>query len=122
MRWVTAIVLLILNRVSDPVGLEEKEIEKMGLLQIVVLTAAAAWLVKDIATLTVDAMATLIAAFYYWRRAQVCMMMNNAVPTARRRLLAKHLQLSIGMTAHFSLFPRSALRGYALVHALAKSR
>jgi hypothetical protein len=78
------------------------------------------WLVKQTGTLMVAALATLIAAYYYWRRARLNAGIGRLGPAARRRSLARQLQLSLDMTAHFSLFPTAALRGYALADRFAK--
>ena len=80
-------------------------------------------------TLLVDGIATAIAAWYCWRSARLARALQairapcNAidlmpawdVSRAHQRLMARHLRLSIAMTAHFSLFPRSSARGYALM-------
>lgn len=84
--------------------------------------------------LLVDAFATAIAAYYSWRSTRISREMLSgrpsgvaaadpawAVPSRRqRRLIARHLRLSIAMTAQYSLFPRSSARGYAIADALAR--
>ena len=76
-----------------------------------------------------DGIATAIAAWYCWRSARLTRALlamsapSNAIdliPTwhlsrVHRRLMARHLRLSIAMTAHVSLFPLSSARGYALM-------
>lgn len=76
------------------------------------------------AMLLADAVATVIAANYSWRLSRISRELlaargRNAAEThsaARhhRRLMAKHLRLSLAMTAHSSLFSQSSARGYAL--------
>lgn len=75
----------------------------------------------------VDGMATAIAAWYYWRRERLSHTLlaigdlggtSRSTPgsasRAQRLMMARHLRLSLAMTAHFSLFPRSSARGYAV--------
>lgn len=80
--------------------------------------------------LLVDGIATAIAACYRWRSDRLMRQLVAARPRcskagydqkvscAQRRLLRRHLRLSIAMTAHCSLFPRSSARGYALARRL----
>lgn len=83
------------------------------------------------ATVLADIVATAIANIYYWRRERITRALLAARPCAgtdsmvlwtatrtQRRLMAKSLKLSIAMTAHFSLFPASCLRGYAIARVL----
>ena len=79
----------------------------------------------------VDGIATVVAAWYCWRSARLTQALSVAsgpsnpigpllawnVSRAHRRLVARHLRLAMAMTAHFSLFPRSSERGYALMRA-----
>ena len=81
--------------------------------------------------LLVDGIATAIAAWYCWRSARLTrallairapcnaidLMPAWDVSRAPRRM-ARHLQPSSAMTAHFSLFPRASARGYALMRRL----
>lgn len=81
--------------------------------------------------LAVDGIATAIAAWYCWRSARLTrallavrapcnaidLMPAWNVSRAHRRLMARHLRLSIAMTAHFSLFPGSSARAYAIMRA-----
>lgn len=92
----------------------------MAWVLAIALAGTAAWLVKQSGTLIVAGLATLMAAFYYWRRARLNAAINRLGPAARRRSLAKQLRLSIDMTAHFSLFPTSARRGYALANSASR--
>lgn len=39
----------------------------------------------------------------------------------QRRLLTRHLRTTLRMTAHFSLYPRSSLRGHAVLRALGRA-
>lgn len=80
----------------------------------------------------VDVIATAIAAWYRWRSERLVvailalrptdpatdMMPARSTSRAHRRLIARHLRLSITMTAHYSLFPASSRRGYAIADAL----
>lgn len=82
--------------------------------------------------LLVDQLATMIAAQYRWRSLRISRELLAArpvlgsatdrafgIPTRRqRRLMARHLRLSIAMTEHYSLFPASSGRGYAIADAL----
>ncbi|WP_374943151.1 hypothetical protein [Sphingomonas sp.] len=77
-------------------------------------------------------LATTIAAYYRWRSLRISRAllaarpafgssgyMASGAPTRRqRRLMARHLPLSIAMTTHYSLFPRSGARGYAMVEMM----
>ncbi len=89
----------------------------MGWVVAIAFAGSAAWLIMKLGTLIVAGLATIIAAYYYWRRARLYAAIDRLGPVARRRSLAKQLRLSVNMTAHFSLFPTSALRGYALARA-----
>ena len=90
--------------------------------------------VAEIATIRlVDGMATTIAAYYCWRRNRLSRVLlatavaagtdhtklATAVRRAQRRAMARHFRLSIAMTEHYSLFPASSERGYAVAHWLA---
>lgn len=78
-------------------------------------------LLKLAAVPLVDALATAIAAIYRWRARRLRIAIRTAGSGRRvRRLLAQHLKLSVDMTAHFSLFPRSACRGYQLADAISR--
>ena len=84
--------------------------------------------------LLVDTLATAIAAYYGWRSTRISREMLSGRPSTgstadlawgvpsrrQRRLMARHLQLSLTMTSHYSLFPRSSARGYAIAGALAR--
>lgn len=89
----------------------------------VVILAVLVPFTRLLPALLVDGLATIAAAIY-WARAQrlsKIMLTPNSSRRARR-LSAKHLQLSIMMTAHYSLFPRSAGRGYRLAGRLSLGR
>ena len=80
----------------------------------------------------VDMMATAIAAWYRWRSERLAVgilahrplaasadvVLTRSASRAHRRLLARHLRLSIAMTGHYSLFPAPSQRGYAIADAL----
>ena len=82
--------------------------------------------------LLVDMLATAIAAYYSWRSTRISREMLSGRPSTgslahlawgvpsrrQRRLMARHLQLSLAMTAHYSLFSRSSARGYSVADAL----
>lgn len=83
------------------------------------------------AIMLVDIVATTIAGVCYWRRERITQALLAALPCGgtdremlwtatrtQRKLMARSLKLSIAMTAHFSLFPASCLRGYAIARAL----
>lgn len=98
---------------------------------LVVLAVAALKTAQRLSILVVDAIATGIAAWYCWRIARISeLLLASRTPSvtnetltvwkvgrADRRLMARHLRLAIAMTAHHSLFPRSSLRGHAIVKA-----
>lgn len=86
---------------------------------------------QRVAILLVDGIATAVAAWCYWRRERLAPTLLAGSKTAKsadwtlaktsraqRRFMARHLRISIGMTAHFSVFPRSSARGYALASRL----
>lgn len=105
---------------------------------IIVLTLAFAAFraAQYLLVLAVDGVATATAGWYCWRSARLTpgllavrascnandFMSAWSVSRAHRRLMARHLRLSIAMTAHFSLFPRSSVRGYAIANALDRHR
>ena len=103
----------------------------MVLIIILGLGALALKFARLTAILLADAIATSMAALYYWRSERLVRAVSairspgNAIETkpawtasrSHRRLVASHLRLSIAMTAHFSLFPASSRRGYAIAQA-----
>ncbi len=105
---------------------------KMFAIILLLCSLAAIQIGQWLLILLVDALATAIAAYYGWRSTCISreMLLERpsgdasadlawAVPSRRQsRLLARRLQLSLGMTAHCSLFPRSSARGYAIAHVL----
>ncbi|MBN8816548.1 MAG: hypothetical protein J0J06_14000 [Sphingomonas sp.] len=82
--------------------------------------------------LLVDGLATMMAAYYRWCSLRISRELLAArpvpgstndmafcAPSRRvRRLMARHLRLSVAMTTHYSLFPASSHRGYAIADAL----
>ncbi len=79
----------------------------------------------------IDGLATMIAAYYRWRSLRISRALlakptikapgdyNGRNSTRRqRRLMARQLRLSIAMTTHYSLFPRSSARGFAVIDAI----
>lgn len=96
---------------------------------MLVLAVAALKAAQYLLILAIDGIATAIAAWYCWRSARLTRALLavrapcNAIDFTpawdggrrHRRLMARHLRLSIAMTAHFSLFPRSSARGYAFM-------
>jgi hypothetical protein len=97
---------------------------------LVMLAVVALKTTERLSILLVDAIATGMAAWYCWRIARVSEMLlasrvasvtneTMTVGRAERRLMSRHLRLSIAMTAHHSLFPPSSMRGNAIIKALA---
>lgn len=74
---------------------------------------------KLLSILLTGVLATIIAGFYFWRRERLARRIFSSPNAAvRNRLLSKHLRLSIDMTMHFSLLPKSESCGYQLSHRL----
>ena len=100
---------------------------------LALLAIAALETAQRLSIFIVHAIATGIAAWYCWRIADVSRaLLGRSVASvqsdpattwingrAERRLMARHLRLSIAMTAHYSLFPHSSQRGRAIFEALA---
>lgn len=93
----------------------------MEWIVVVALGCGVIALIRQLSTFMVAVLVTLIAAYYYWRRARLDAAIGRLDAAARRRSLATQLRLSVDMTAHFSLFPTAALRGYILARGLARS-
>jgi hypothetical protein len=115
----------------DPAGLEEKKEYEMFAIILIILGITACKLTELGLILFVDGVATAIAAGYHWRRERLwrtllvgqqpaCKVLTNLAGAGRiqQRLLARHLRISIAMTTHYSMFPLSSERGYALARRL----
>ena len=101
----------------------------MTAIIMLALAFAAFKIAEHLLILAVDGLATVIAAWYCWRSARLmrALLATRAprnsidlmpawnVSRANRRLMARHLRLSIAMTAHFSLYPRSSARASAIM-------
>lgn len=101
-------------------------------IMLLLFSLAALKVGRFLLVLLIDGLATMIAAQYRWRSLRISreLLATRPVPGSAtdmafgnpprrmRRLMAHHLRLSIAMTEHYSLFPASSGRGYAIADAL----
>ena len=102
----------------------------MTIAIVLALGWAALKLAEALPVLLADGIAIMVAAQCRWRCDGVMRRLSVGAPSrnalgynrrlsrAERRLMARHFRLSIATTAHYSLFPASSERGYALARRL----